>query len=331
MNRSSAYLLLAAIFLLALPYRSPAPLIFTPGEGWTYESVAAKGGWQRTRAKDQLDVAQQAFDNKDYGLTLKAARRVVTVWPLSDYAPAAEYLEGRYWEVKGVGEKAFKEYQKILAKYPKSTNYDEILTREYDISMQYYNGKFFRTFFGLLPLYPSMDKTAGMFGQIVTNGPYSSIAPQAQMMIGATREKQRNYTAAADAYGLVADRYHDRPGMAADATYKQGLAYNKQAKTAEYDQGTAGQAISTFTDFITLYPDDPRVPEAQKMIALLKTEQSHGNFTIAQFYEKSKRWKAALIYYNEVLVQDPNSPYANPARERITILKKRVQDEKTPG
>ena len=239
MNRSSAYLLLAAIFLLALPYRSPAPLIFTPGEGWTYESVAAKGGWQRTRAKDQLDVAQQAFDNKDYNLTLKAARRVVAVWPLSDYAPAAEYLEGRYWEVKGVGEKAFKEYQKILAKYPKSTNYDEILTREYDISMQYYNGKFFRTFFGMLPLYPSMDKTAGMFGQIVTNGPYSSIAPQAQMMIGATREKQRNYTAAADAYELVADRYHDRPGVAADATYKEGMAYNKQAKTAEYDQGTA--------------------------------------------------------------------------------------------
>ena len=40
------------------------------------------------------------------------------------------------------------------------------------------------------------------------------------------------------------------------------------------------------------------------MIALLRTEQSHGNFQIAQFYEKGKRWKAALIYYNEVLVQD---------------------------
>ena len=331
MNRLTAYFLLAALGLLALPYRSPAPLIFTPGEGWTYESVAAKGGWQRTRAKDQLEVAQEAFDQKDYGLTLKAARRVVAVWPLSDYAPTAEYLEGRYWEVKGVGEKAFKEYQKILAKYPKSTNYDEILTREFAIATTYYNGKWFRAFFGTVPLYPSMDKTAAMFGQIVTNGPYSSIAPQAQMMIGATREKQKNYTQAADAYELVADRYHDQPGIAADAVYKEGLAYNKQAKTAEYDQGTAGQAIATFTDFITLYPDDARVPEAQKMIATLRTEQSHGNFKIAQYYEKGKRWQAALIYYNEVLVQDPNSPYANQARERITALKKRLQDEKSPG
>jgi len=331
MNRSSAYFLLAAIFLLALPYRSPAPLIFTPGEGWTYESVAAKGGWQRTRAKDQLDVAKEAFDQKDYSLTLRAARRVVSVWPLSDYAPDAEYLIGRYWEVKGVGERAFIEYQKLLTKYPKSTNYDEIMQREFDIATTYYNGKFFRAFFHTIPLYRSMDKTAGMFGQIVTNGPYSSIAPQAQMMVGQTREKQKNYTEAADAYELAADRYHDRGNVAADATYKAGLAYNKQAKTAEYDQGTAGQAISTFTDFITLYPDDARVPDAQKMIAVLKTEQSHGNFKIAQFYEKSKRWKAALIYYNEVLVQDPNSPYANQAREHIAALKKRLQDEKPPG
>jgi outer membrane protein assembly factor BamD len=330
MNRTSAYLLLTAFILLALPFRSPAPLLFTPGEGWTYESVATKGGWQKSRAKDQLAVAQQAFDDKDYSLSLRAARRVVAIWPLSDYAPAAEYLVGRYWEAKGVGEKAFKEYQKLLVKYPKNTNFEEIMQRELIITTTYYNGKAFRAF-GIIPLYRSMDKTASMFAQIVTNGPYSDVAPQAQIMIGETREKQKNYTAAADAYELAADRYHDHVALASDAVYKAGLAYNKQAKTAEYDQGTAGQAISTFTDFLTLYPDDPRVPEAQKMIALLKTEQSHGNFQIAQFYEKSKRLKSALIYYNEVLLEDPNSPYANQARERIATLKKRLQDEKTPG
>jgi len=32
--------------------------------------------WQRA-AKDQLDVAQQAFDSHDYGLTLRAAHRIV--------------------------------------------------------------------------------------------------------------------------------------------------------------------------------------------------------------------------------------------------------------
>ena len=31
--------LLAALMLLALPNRCPAPLVYRPGEGWTYESV----------------------------------------------------------------------------------------------------------------------------------------------------------------------------------------------------------------------------------------------------------------------------------------------------
>jgi len=169
-----------------------------------------------------------------------------------------------------------------------------------------------------------MDKTSDMYQKIVRNGPYSEVAPQAQMSIGAAREKQSNYAMAAKAYETAADRYHDRPQVAADALYRQALAYNKQAQTAEYDQSTAGQAISTFTDFMTLYPNDARVKDAQKIIGSLKTEQARGSFQIAKFYEKYRRWAGALVYYNEVVVLDPNSVYAAPARQRIEELKKKI-------
>jgi len=163
-----------------------------------------------------------------------------------------------------------------------------------------------------------------MFDKVVKNGPYSDIAPHAQLRVGVAREKQKSYPLAVKAYELAADRYHDRPNIAADALFRAALAYNKQAQTADYDQSTAGQAIATFTDFMTLYPDDKRVPQAQKIITALKSEQARGNFQIAKFYEKRKRWNGALVYYNEVLVQDPNSPYANEARLRIDELKKRT-------
>jgi len=42
------------------------------------------------RAEDQLAVAQAAFDKKAYGLALKAARRVVRVWPQSDLCAQAQ-------------------------------------------------------------------------------------------------------------------------------------------------------------------------------------------------------------------------------------------------
>src|SRR5215468_10130533 len=137
MNRSTILLLLTGVCLFAFPFRAPAPLKYTPGEGWTYEPVGGGGNWQRTRAKDQLDVAQAAFDKKDYSLALKAARRVVRVWPLSDYAPQGQYLVGRCYEATGKDEKAFQEYQKVIEKQPKIANYQEIVERQYGIANKY--------------------------------------------------------------------------------------------------------------------------------------------------------------------------------------------------
>jgi outer membrane protein assembly factor BamD len=169
-----------------------------------------------------------------------------------------------------------------------------------------------------------MDKTAEMYDTIIKNGPYNEMAPQAQMNIGLAREKEKDYPLAVKAYERAADRYNDRKGVAADAIYKEAMAYYKQAKTAEYDQSVAAHAIATFTDLMTLYPDDPRKSQALKIIASLRTEQANGSFRIARFYEKRKKWIGAKVYYNEALLKDPNSKTAALARERIEALNQKI-------
>ncbi len=331
MMRRLVCLLLICAGVLVFPFRAPAPLIYTPGEGWRYEPVGGGGNWQRTRAKDQLIVAQDAFDKKDFSLALKAARHVVAVWPLSDFAPQAQFLVGRCYENRGRDERAFKEYQTLLEKYPKAVHYEEVLKRQHEIALRFLAGEWFRVW-DYIPLYPSLDKTADLFEKIVKTGAYSSVAPSAQMKIGETRERQKNFADAAKAYELAADRYYDRPQIAAESLYKEALAYKKQAATAEYDQNTAAQAITVFTDFMTLFPDDPRVPEAQKIIGALRLEQARGNLEIARYYEKRHHTEAARIYYNEVVnlsLGDPNSPYAETAKTRLTQINSQLRNN--PG
>jgi hypothetical protein len=127
-----------------LPFRSPAPLYYTPGEGWYYEPYGEKADWQRPHAKDQLDVAQAAFTNKNYNVTLHAAHRIVRVWPLSDYAPQAEYLIGRCLEMTHKDEAAFNAYEAIIQKYPHSDSYEDVLQRQYEIANRFLGGEFFR-------------------------------------------------------------------------------------------------------------------------------------------------------------------------------------------
>jgi outer membrane protein assembly factor BamD len=330
MSRQLILLFLFATSAVMLPLRSPAPLIYTPGEGWYYEMFGGDTKWQRPHAKDQVEVAEQAFASKDYSTAMHAANRVLRVFPLSDYAPRAEYILGRCLEVKHKDEAAFNAYQRIIEKYPKSGQYNEVLVRQYEIANRFLAGEWFRLW-DLIPIYPSMEETAKLYGKIVNNGPYSDVAPHAQMQIGAAQDKAKSYADAVKAYQTAADRYQDQPDIAADAMYRIGVSWQKQADTAEYDQGAAAQAIAAYTDFMAFYPDDKRVATAQKAIVLLKAERVRGSFEIAQFYEKYHKWAGAVVYYNDVLQLDANSPLAVQARQRIDVLKPRLKTTAAPA
>jgi outer membrane protein assembly factor BamD len=323
MNRWYIRVLLVGLAVLVFPFRSPAPLVFRPGEGWSYESPSGKAAeWRKLRAKDQLDVAQAAFEKKDYSLTMKAALRVVTVWPLSDYAPQAQYLVGRCYEQRRQDQKAFKAYSQLLSKYPKMTTATEIQGRQFEIANRFLAGEWIKLF-GYIPFFPSREKAAEMYADIVRFGPYGPYGPAAQMAIGATREKKKEYELAVQAYEVAADRYNALPEVAATARYKVAMAWSKQAHKADYDQSAAGEAISAFNDFMALFPNDPRVAEAEKIITSLKLVQAKGNFSIAQYYEKRKHWDGALIYYNQVRLNSADTPLAEQARKRIDAIQAR--------
>lgn len=314
--------LLAALCLV--PQRAPAPLIYRPGEGWTYEPEGG-GRWQRNRAKDQLEVAQQAFDEGKYRLASKAARRVTKVWPLSDFAPRAQFLLGRAYEERGRSDRGFKAYQQLIERYPKLDNYNEVLQRQFDIATLYLNGKWFYLW-GVIPAGPDRDKVVDMYEKVIRNGPYSTVAPKAQMNIGAAREKQKEWPLAVRAYERAADRYNDQPTVASEAFYRAGMAHLQEAEQAEYDQSAATRAINAFTDFISLYPNDPRVAQAQTNIINLYRVRADGSYKVARYYEKKKRLDGALIYYNEVVdlytrfVKEPEADRAREARERISAI-----------
>ena len=174
---------------------------------------------------------------------------------------------------------------------------------------------------GYIPIGKSMDRTAKLYEQIVAKAPYHKIGTQAQMNVGAAREKQKDYPKAVAAYEKAADTYSDRERIASEALWRAGESGRKQSAKAEYDQGAAVHAIDTYNDFMTLYPEDSRIPQARENINELRTEQARGCFLIAKFYEKYHRYQSATIYYNEVLAKDPDSPYAPQARERLETLK----------
>ena len=299
---------------IALPHDCPAALVWHKGEGWNWER---EGTTLANNPKDQLDIARGFEAKKQYDDAAAAYRRVIRRWPTSFSAQEARLGLAQCLSQLGFLYKAFKEYQNLIEKNPNSPHFDTAMQAQYDIACRFLNGEKHKVW--KFRIFNGLDKAVEIFEQIVKNGPYSKLGPAAQFRIGLTYEKEKDNIAAVHAYEKLLERYPKDP-LAEDAQYQIGWAYKAEAQRAEYDQNNANQAISAFNDFLVRYPTSAKAEPAKEFRAELKQEQSKGLFLIARFYQKNKNYRAALIYYNEIIEQNPRSDWANQAQRELAAL-----------
>ena len=314
--------------LLALAFATSfaqATLVWRPGEGWSDESGSDVSA---SSSRDQLELAHKLEAQGQRDSALKAYKGLLRRWPLSFFAPEAQFRVGKILEDEAEFNEAFQAFQKMVQKYPSSDYFTQALNEQYRIANLYLAGEPQRIW--KIPVGPSMQKTIEMYQRIIKNAPYGDFAPQCQFDIGLANEKQRKYTDAVDAYQLVLDNY-PTSSVAANAQYQIGYAWMRSSISGDYDMGAAKKATDAFQDYLVRYPSSDKAEQAQENIKRLGQKQTQGAFDVAQFYERSHPpdYRAAFIYYNEVVREDPNSGQAQTAKKRIQELRPVV--EALPG
>jgi len=312
--------------VLALSFVAPlaqASLVWRPGEGWSDESG---GDISASSSRDQLEMAHKLEAQGQRDDAMKAYKNLLRRWPLSFFAPEAQFRLGKILEDEADFYTAFQAFQKMVKKYPSSNYFEEALGEQYRIANLYLAGEPQRIW--KIPVGPSMVRTVEMYEEVIKNAPYGTYAPQCQFNIGQAHEKQRKFTDAVDAYQKVIDNY-PTSSVASNAQYQIGYAWMTSSMNGDYDQGAAKRATDAFQDFLVRYPGSDKAVQAQENIQKLGQKQTQGAFNIAKFYETQHDSRAAYIYYNEVVREDPNSPQAQVAKKRIQELRPVV--EAMPG
>jgi outer membrane protein assembly factor BamD len=323
--------LLAVVATMFVQSVAQASLVWRPGEGWSDESG---GDVSASSSREQLEKAHKLEAEGQRDDAVKAYKALLRRWPLSFFAPEAQFRMGKILEDEADYYNSFKSFQTMVKKYPSSTYFEQALGEQYRIANLYLAGEPQRIW--KIPVGPSMDKTVEMYEQIIKNAPYGTYAPESQFKIGLAREQQRKYTDAVDAYQKVLDNY-PTSATASNAQYQIGYAWMRATDNAN-DEGAARKAIDAFQDYLVRYPNSDKAPQAQENIQHLGQKQTEGAYNIAQFYERSHpdtaaekaaSMRAAYIYYNEVVREDPNSAQAQKAKKRIQELRPLV--ETMPG
>ncbi len=317
-------LLLALLVVVVglVPARLYAPLVWRPGEGWTDESTGA--GLSASSSRDQLALGKKFLDAKDYDNALRAFSVLVRRWPYSFFAPEAQFRIAECLEKRGDFLKADKAYDKMIQKYPASSFFEQALERKLAIGNLYLAGEPQRLLG--VPFGPSMKVAVDIYESIIRAAPYGRLAPIAEFQLGLARIQEKKYTEAIAAYSRILDKYPNSE-LADDAQYQLGYTWFVSALSTAYDQSSGEKAMEAFEDYIVRYPLGDKVAAAREHLALLKKRATLGSFNIAGFYEKTRNYKAAFIYYSDVIRQNPESEQGKIAEQKVKELRPMVEKD----
>ena len=318
MNRKPFLLLLLLILLLLVPTPSQAFWIWTPETNkWVNPKYDVKDTPQ-----EQLEYALEFYKSKDYEKAIDECRKLIKHYPKSRQAPEAQYSIGVALEDQGKFFDAYKAYQVVIDMYPFSERSPEIIKKEFDIGVKILEGKgkgFWTETLGV-GNYDVID----IFRTVIKNAPYGELAAAAQYKIGLYLHEKQLYQEARDEFEKVINDYPDSQWAKA-AQYQIALSDAKRSTNAQYDQKTTQAAVEEFKQFVKENPDAELSQEAKNHIDKLHDKDAENNFVVAEFYEKQKNYAAAKIYYQSIINDFANTPWAGKAVEKIQKLGSKIK------
>ena len=307
---------------LALPVLSPAAVVFRPKENIKY--VAPGDEEINGTAQELFQLGQVSEQSGNRGRAIKAYRAIVKRYPKDTLAAGAAYRFAHLLEQEGDFLKAADAYRVVVERFPRSPNFEEAIEAQFRIGEMYLGGKKLKILG--IPLRSALDKATEIFAGIVRSAPYGKYTARAQFNIGLATEKQGNADAAVKAYQAVVERFPNDP-VAVDAQYQIGYLWFKDARGGVRDAKASANAKIGFQDFLYRFPKSEKAAQARENLKALDQKQTSDALAIAKFYDKQKNYRAAVIYYNDVIRQQPGSPASDRAKQRVEELRKRVGDD----
>src|SRR2546429_1027640 len=314
------FLVLAgALFLLPEP--GVGSVVFQPGK--KAEFVAPGEEEISGNAAELFQIGQTAEKEGNIKRAIKAYKSLVKRHPKDALAPSALYRSAQLQEQVHNYTPAAEAFLQLVERYPSSPNFEPAIEAQFRIGEIYLNGKKLKVLG--IPIASALDRAVTIFANVVRTAPYGKYTARAQFNIGLAREKQGANDAALQAYQAVVDKFPNEP-VAVDAQYQIGYIWFTAARTGTKDIAAVSNARTAFQDFVFHYPNSEKAAQARANLELLERKQTSGSYEVAKFYDKQKYYRAAVIYYNEVIRQQPGSAESDRAKKRIDELRAKVGD-----
>ena len=271
---------------------------------------------QEAAANVLMQDAKTALATGSEGKAIDLYKEVTRKYRFTDSAGEAQFQYAYLLRKKNKLRDSFEAYQKVVSTFRTSTRYADAIQQQFEIAEEAHGGKKQGSLL-LIPMKLDTSEIIKMYDSVVKNGPYSKFAPLSQFAIGEAYQEKGEKTLAIAAYQMVVDNYpaHAKAAEAQARIANISVAAAKQTQDAS-NLITAKEAATTYK---VTNPTGERRGEIEDLGNQINEESALRSLSIAKYYERGGKPKAAAIYYNNAL-RTGTPETALKARERLTAL-----------
>lgn len=253
---------------------------------------------QEASAAAMLAEARLAHNAGRVGKAQGIYQSIVKQYPFTPSGAEAAYQSALITRHNGSMNDAFEAMQTFLNSHRDSPRFNEAVEQQFEIAEEAKGGKRQRGLL-MIPMKVNSSEVISFYEQIIKNAPYGKYAPLSQFSIAEIYQDQKEKQKAVAAYQRVVENY---PGtsQASEAQFRIGSISNIAAQRSE-DASNLLAARDALRTYIATHPEGERKQETQQILAQVNTAEANQSLTVAKFYKRMGKTKAAAIYLNEAL------------------------------
>jgi outer membrane protein assembly factor BamD len=133
-----------------------------------------------------------------------------------------------------------------------------------------------------------------------------------------------DYILAASAYQRLAESFPD-DSLAPLSLFEAAQSYERMWKNPELDPQYGEQAMNAYQTLARSYPKSPYKGRADTALLRLEDRFAQKDFRTAEHYMGRRAYHSALLYYQDVVKQHPNTPTARKAYLRMVAAYRELE------
>lgn len=324
MNFSKFYRYPLFFFLIMATFEASPGYTFQGGRLVNNSELASMS------VQEHYSAAIEAYQKKDWEELIHQATIINKNFPSTPFAnESIFYLGVGYFHLKEY-EMANKEFSIYLKRQATPKHFEEAIQYKFSIAEKFQNGSKKRVLgWEHMPkIVPAEEDALEIYEEVITALPHDDLGAKALFGKAQLFFKEEEYKASVEAYQTLIRRF-PKNSLAAESYLGIGKVYLTQCQKQYPDPDFLDLAEINLRKFRLDFPSEERIALAEKMLLDMQEIYAKSLYETGQFFERTKKPHASIIYYNKILTTYPGTQVAQLSEKRLNILrKKKVKEQK---